>query len=270
MLAISKAAEDFEGSSTINIERVSSKKNNLARLDGYYPLQNQEVDESEGTSSPDNSSDLMTVESRLLSARSNDWDVYGDRDGDGDGRGEDTGNDETEALKKFIATAIPPRASQTSQASYSLPTNYEYPELVKSLKNVYKEMFITIGLYVLNIVSAVGIVLVNKFIYTHYKFPHGLVLTLYHFVLTSIGLQFLAAMRFFPIKPVSLLKILPLSISFCSYVVLTNLSLQYNSGTFYQVNKLRLILYSNTLPPSLDFGGTGDRLVTIFIFWHQD
>lgn len=122
--------------------------------------------------------------------------------------------------------------------SYKLPDkyDYDYPEFVQSLRNVYKEMFITSSLYVLNIISAVGIVLVNKFIYSHYKFPHGLVLTLYHFVLTSIGLQVLAGLKMFPIKPVSLLKVLPLSISFCSYVVLTNLSLQYNSGTFYQVS----------------------------------
>lgn len=125
--------------------------------------------------------------------------------------------------------------SEQKTESFNLPTNYEYPELVHSLKNVYKEMFITSGLYVLNIISAVGIVLVNKFIYSYYKFPHGLVLTLYHFVLTSIGLQILAGLKMFPYKPVSLLKVLPLSISFCSYVVLTNLSLQYNSGTFYQV-----------------------------------
>lgn len=129
-------------------------------------------------------------------------------------------------------------SKQSESRSYSLPANYEYPELVKSLKNVYKEMFITSSLYALNIVSAVGIVIVNKFIYSHYKFPHGLVLTLYHFVLTSIGLQVLAGLKMFSIKPVSVVKILPLSISFCSYVVLTNLSLQYNSGTFYQVQNM--------------------------------
>lgn len=124
-----------------------------------------------------------------------------------------------------------------SSETFTLPANYEYPEMVQSLKNVYKEMFITSSLYALNIVSAVGIVLVNKLIYAHYNFPHGIVLTLYHFVITSIGLQILAALKMFPVKPVNLLKVLPLSVSFCSYVVLTNLSLQYNSGTFYQVNQ---------------------------------
>lgn len=113
--------------------------------------------------------------------------------------------------------------------------DYEYPSMVASLKHSYKELGITSLLYLVNIISAVGIVIVNKFIFNHFKFPHGLVLTFYHFVLTSIGLHILAALKFFPVKPVKLLKILPLSISFCSYVVLTNLSLLYNSGTFYQV-----------------------------------
>lgn len=149
---------------------------------------------------------------------------------------------------------------ETEARSYALPANYEYPELVQSLKNVYKEMFITSSLYVLNIISAVGIVLVNKFIYSHYKFPHGLVLTLYHFVLTSIGLQVLAGLKMFPIKPVSMVKILPLSISFCSYVVLTNLSLQYNSGTFYQVQSQFL----KSELSFLDVGGTDHRLASVF------
>ena len=148
--------------------------------------------------------------------------------------------------------------------SYALPDKYDYPELVHSLKNVYKEMFITSSLYVLNIISAVGIVLVNKFIYSHYNFPHGLVLTLYHFVLTSIGLQVLAGLKMFPIKPVNLFKVLPLSISFCLYVVLTNLSLQYNSGTFYQVsvNPQSYHLFF------LDFGGADYCLVTILTLWN--
>lgn len=113
--------------------------------------------------------------------------------------------------------------------------NYEYPILVASLKSVYRELAITFALYVLNVVSAVGIVLINKFIYSHFKFPHGIVLTFYHFLLTGMGLQILTWMRVFVVKPVNVLQILPLSASFCSYVVLTNLSLQYNSGTFYQV-----------------------------------
>lgn len=114
--------------------------------------------------------------------------------------------------------------------------SYEYPGIVKSMKSVYKEMFITTSLYLLNIISAVGIVLINKYIYTFFKFKYGVVLTFYHFALTSLGLHLLAAFKLFQSKPVNILQVFPVSISFCAYVLLTNLSLQYNSGTFYQVN----------------------------------
>lgn len=117
--------------------------------------------------------------------------------------------------------------------------NYEYPVLVASLKTVYRELATTFALYLLNIASAVGIVLINKYIYSHFKFPHGIVLTFYHFLLTGLGLQVLAGLKMFAVKRVNILQILPLSASFCSYVVLTNLSLQYNSGTFYQVKLKR-------------------------------
>jgi hypothetical protein len=116
-----------------------------------------------------------------------------------------------------------------------LSQTYEYPKVVKNLKSVYKEMAVTSGLYALNIASAVGIVLVNKYIYSVYRFNYGVVLTFYHFALTAIGLRVLAKVGIFEPKSVNVLQVLPVSVSFCAYVVLTNLSLQYNSGTFYQV-----------------------------------
>ena len=219
----------------------NNNKKNLARIARYYRSSSLHNDDESEETSPDISSDLMPAESRLLT-RPGSYEL-----GNFERKGEigNDSNDENEMLKKKEKQngqiSHTNEASQISPAgvsqAYSLPINYEYPELVQSLKNVYKEMFITGGLYLLNIVSAVGIVLVNKYIYSHYKFPHGLVLTLYHFILTSIGLQILSSMKFFPIKPVKLIKVLPLSVSFCLYVVLTNLSLQYNSGTFYQVQR---------------------------------
>ena len=235
MLGISKiaeGAEDVRLGKVTDDHKFNKNKKNIARTARYYrssALKNE--DESEMTaeiSSPDNLSDLMPAESRL--SKSQEVEKF-EREHKHKREHEDDyhGNDETEVLKKQSNPVL------SKGQAYALPINYEYPELVRSLKTVYKEMFITSGLYLLNIVSAVGIVLVNKYIYTYYKFPYGLVLTLYHFVLTSIGLQILAGLKFFPVKPVSLMKVLPLSVSFCSYVVLTNLSLQYNSGTFYQV-----------------------------------
>lgn len=130
-----------------------------------------------------------------------------------------------------------PPLSATTDTSIDLTQEYAYPEVVKNLKSVYREMAVTSGLYALNIASAVGIVLVNKTIYSVYRFNYGVVLTFYHFLLTSLGLKLLANLKVFTPKDVKLLKIMPVSISFCAYVVLTNLSLQYNSGTFYQVKR---------------------------------
>lgn len=124
-----------------------------------------------------------------------------------------------------------------SETAIDLSQTYEYPKVVKDLKLAYQEMGITTALYVLNIVSAVGIVLVNKYIYSVYRFNYGVVLTFYHFALTSIGLRILARQNIFEPRPGKMLQVLPVSVSFCAYVVLTNLSFQYNSGTFYQVTK---------------------------------
>lgn len=193
---------------------------NLARIARYYrssSISNEEFDPDTPTELPSVSADPseMPTEPRILKSQ----DLAEKFDDDSIAC-----NDEREALK-----------SKPQSSTYNLPIKYEYPEMVQSMKAVYKEMIITSGLYLLNIISAVGIVLVNKIIYHHYKFSYGIILTLYHFILTSIGLYVLAGMDFFEVKPVNILKVLPLSISFCSYVVLTNLSLQYNSGTFYQV-----------------------------------
>jgi solute carrier family 35 protein E3 len=89
--------------------------------------------------------------------------------------------------------------------------------------------------YGVNIASAVGIVLLNKCIYATHHFRYGVVLTFYHFALTAIGLRIIAGLGMFKTKTVSFKEVWPLSVAFCSYVVLTNTSLQYNSGTFYQI-----------------------------------
>jgi solute carrier family 35 protein E3 len=39
----------------------------------------------------------------------------------------------------------------------------------------------------------------------------------------------------FEVKKVALMDVLPLCVSFCGFVVLTNLSLEYNTVGFYQV-----------------------------------
>lgn len=89
---------------------------------------------------------------------------------------------------------------------------------------------------VLNLISAIGIVFVNKFIFVQYQFP-SMALTLVHFVVTSLGLQVCVWLDVFCPKRLDIKKIIPLSASFCGFVVFTNLSLQYNSVGTYQLAK---------------------------------
>lgn len=68
-------------------------------------------------------------------------------------------------------------------------------------------------------------------------FPN-ITLTFLHFATTSIGL-FIASkvFRLFKVTSLPVVKMLPLSLCFCGYVVFTNLSLEYNTVGTYQISK---------------------------------
>jgi solute carrier family 35 protein E3 len=89
-----------------------------------------------------------------------------------------------------------------------------------------------------NVVSSIGIVLTNKWIFQHHKFTFGTLLTVVHFITTFGGLEFCRQLGMFQRKPIDIRAILGLCASFCGFVVLTNLSLQYNSVGFYQCAKV--------------------------------
>lgn len=100
-----------------------------------------------------------------------------------------------------------------------------------------------------NILSAISIVFLNKTIYVSYNFP-SMTLTLVHFVVTSFSLQVCAWLDVFSPKRIALSSVLPLSCSFCGFVVFTNLSLQYNTVGTYQLAKAMttpVILFIQTL-----------------------
>jgi len=69
-------------------------------------------------------------------------------------------------------------------------------------------------------------------------FRYGTLLTFIHFIFTFIGLEVCRRFGVFEAKRVDLRKVLPLCISFCGFVSLTNLSLVYNSVGFYQLIKV--------------------------------
>lgn len=87
-----------------------------------------------------------------------------------------------------------------------------------------------------NIFLSVSIVLVNKLVYVQTGFPN-VTLTFVHFIITYLGLLTCERLRIFQVKSLPILQILPLAVSFCGFVVFTNLSLGFNTVGTYQILK---------------------------------
>ncbi|CAB3385841.1 Hypothetical predicted protein [Cloeon dipterum] len=90
---------------------------------------------------------------------------------------------------------------------------------------------------VFNIACSIVIVLLNKWVYVNVGFPN-VTLTLVHFLVTAFGLKICQLMGVFQVKRVDLMEMLPVAVTFCGFVVLTNLSLQSNTIGTYQVAKV--------------------------------
>jgi solute carrier family 35 protein E3 len=90
----------------------------------------------------------------------------------------------------------------------------------------------------LNASSSIGIVFMNKVVFQLYNFKYGTLLTFIHFIFTFVGLEVCRQFGVFEKKDVEIKKVLPLCVSFCGFVALTNLSLVYNSVGFYQLIKV--------------------------------
>lgn len=106
----------------------------------------------------------------------------------------------------------------------------------------------------LNFVSSIAIVQINKFIYIKYAFPN-MGLTCLHFIITFIGLLICSLCGLFQIVRVPLSKMMPMSISFCGFVALSNYSLQFNTIGTYQCLK------SLTIP--------GVMLISVIYYKHS-
>lgn len=88
-----------------------------------------------------------------------------------------------------------------------------------------------------NLLSSISIVFLNKWIYVHHGFPN-MTLTCIHFLVTFLGLQMCVSLNVFKPKQLPLIKMVPLSLAFCGFVVFTNLSLQSNTVGTYQLAKV--------------------------------
>ncbi|XP_009461527.1 PREDICTED: solute carrier family 35 member E3, partial [Nipponia nippon] len=100
------------------------------------------------------------------------------------------------------------------------------------------------------------IVFLNKWLYVRLGFPN-LSLTLVHFAITWLGLYLCQALGAFSPKSLQPSQVLPLALSFCGFVVFTNLSLQSNTIGTYQLAKamttpvivvIQSLAYGKTFP----------------------
>jgi solute carrier family 35 protein E3 len=117
----------------------------------------------------------------------------------------------------------------------------------------------------LNASSSIGIVFMNKVVFQIYNFRYGTLLTMIHFIFTFLGLEVCRRLGVFERKPLQVAQVLPLCASFCGFVVLTNLSLVYNSVGFYQLMKVLttplLVLIQTTF-----YGETFSRKIKASLF----
>ena len=94
---------------------------------------------------------------------------------------------------------------------------------------------LSLGLSV-NFLASICIVFLNKWIYVNHGFPN-ITLTCIHFLSTYLGLVICSFLKIFKPRKLRLMKMLPLSLTFCGFVVFTNLSLQNNTVGTYQLAK---------------------------------
>ncbi|XP_076303357.1 solute carrier family 35 member E3-like isoform X2 [Lasioglossum baleicum] len=90
---------------------------------------------------------------------------------------------------------------------------------------------------ILNILFSIVIVLMNKWLYIHTGFPN-ITLSMIHFLITFAGLIICEKFDVFCLKDVAIKEMLWIAMTFCGFVVLTNLSLAYNTVGTYQVAKM--------------------------------
>jgi len=99
----------------------------------------------------------------------------------------------------------------------------------------YSATYVSVCLAI-NVALSISIILLNKAVYTHVRFPN-MTLTCVHFTFTTVGMVCCRLFGLFTFKSLPLRHMVPVSLTFCGFVVLTNLSLQSNTVGTYQIIK---------------------------------
>ncbi len=128
------------------------------------------------------------------------------------------------------------RESNSNQKSDTKPESKKINE-DKGPQPTY--FLISIWLFI-NLVSSIVIVFQNKYIYAYIGFPN-ISLTGIHFIVTFLMLEVIRIYGMFEKKGIPFYYLFMLSLSFCGFVALTNLSLQFNTVGTSQVIKVLTI-----------------------------
>ena len=89
-----------------------------------------------------------------------------------------------------------------------------------------------------NVAASIGIVFANKLVFVLAEFPFPVTLTLLHILATAIGMRVFARQGFFEVVELSKLQVVPVAAAYIGYVILGNMSIQWNSIGFYQISKI--------------------------------
>jgi len=92
-----------------------------------------------------------------------------------------------------------------------------------------------------NILSVVGVVIVNKYLVQTDGFDFMIFISLCHFIATTIGSRVFLSMGLFQFKSANIADVLPVALGSLGSVAFMNLNLSYNSVGFYQISKLACI-----------------------------
>lgn len=134
----------------------------------------------------------------------------------------------------------------------SLYTNNEKCASVPSSKfSQHVSLFIGVTI---NVISVVGIIVLNKRIQIHHGYPFVVFLSATHFTVTSIALRIMLRLRIFDFKPIPLKLVLLKGALDSASTTFMNINLSHNSVGTYQISKLCLIPVT---------------VIMQFIFWRE-
>mmetsp|Transcript_3269 Transcript_3269/g.4694 ORF Transcript_3269/g.4694 Transcript_3269/m.4694 type:complete len:154 (+) Transcript_3269:75-536(+) len=111
--------------------------------------------------------------------------------------------------------------------------------LSKMKRNLAAADWKVFSFMMVNFLSSAGIVITNKILMEKFHFNFATTLTFIHFVCTFVLLLTVSAFGLYQMKELPLVPTSKLAATSMGFVLLTNLSLQYNSIGFYQIMKVR-------------------------------